>query len=188
MLRQARADYCFFAFHDDPLQPTYIARLVAALQANPRAVLAFSDIELGPETASYTELEGVSDPLERGRRMIHKRGLWWIPNRGLFRAGAAARIGGMRKHLGGEYSADWPWLLSLALVGEFVRVPVPLIRKVWRKGGLSRSWKGTPLQALGVAASCARAIAGAGLPLSQQGCLYRELFSSAARGAVVRAT
>jgi len=188
LLREARADHFFFAFHDDPLRPTYVASLVDALQRNPRAVLAFSDIELGPNAVSYTELDGVSERVERARRVIRKQGSWWIPNRGLFHAEAAARIGGMRRHLGGEYSADWPWLLSLALLGEFSRVPLPLIRKVWRKGGLSRSWKGTPWQALGVAASSARSIARAGIPMSEQVCLYRELFSRGMLGAVSRVT
>ena len=33
-------------------------------------------------------------------------------------------------HLAGEYKADWPWLLQLALLGEFIHIPEPLIRKI----------------------------------------------------------
>ena len=175
LLREARADYLFFAFHDDPLKPTYVASLVEALEGNPRAVLAFSDIEVGPAVRSYTELDGVSERLERARRIIRKQGLWWIPNRGLFRSEAATRIGGMHRHLAGEYCADWPWLLGLGLLGEFARVPRALITKVWRNEGVSMSWKGTPWQALGVAAACAREIARARVPISEQVPLYREL-------------
>jgi glycosyltransferase involved in cell wall biosynthesis len=175
LLRETRADCCFFAFHDDPLHPDYVARLVAALTASPRAVLAFCDIEVGPHIRSYTELDGVTDRVERGRRMIRKTGAWWIPNRGLFRTVAAARIGGVRRHLAGEYSADWPWLLQLALLGEFERVPAPLVRKVYWKGSVSDRWKGTPWQALGVALSAARAIRAAGLAPGERAALYREL-------------
>jgi glycosyltransferase involved in cell wall biosynthesis len=186
LLRQARAEYLFFAFHDDPLKPTYVASLVEALQNNPRAVLAFSDIELGPAVRSYTELDGVSERLERARRIIRKQGLWWIPNRGLFRSEAATRIGGMHRHLAGEYSADWPWLLGLGLLGEFTRVPRPLIRKVWRNDGVSMSWKGTHWQAVGVAVACAEVITRAGIPLTERLSLYRELGGRGMLGLVSR--
>ena len=179
LLREAEADYFFFAFHDDPPRPTYVASLVASLESNPRAVLAFSDVELDVkgtrEHRSYTELDGVRDHMERARRVIDRKGLWWIPNRGLFRAEAAARIGGMRRHLAGEYSADWPWLLHLALLGEFMRVPRPLITKVMRKGGLSMSWKPNVWNLLAVATACSREIARSGIPIPDRMSLYRSL-------------
>ncbi|MGC1816471.1 MAG: glycosyltransferase family 2 protein [Casimicrobiaceae bacterium] len=175
LLQVAEGDYLFFAFHDDPLSPTYVERLVEALWANPRAVLAFSDIATGGETRSYRELEGVDERVERGRRMIWKNGAWWIPNRGLFRADAGKRVGGVYRHSGGEYSADWPWLLHLALLGEFVRVPEPLVRKAWRKEGLSHSWRGTLRQKLGVTLSCMREVRRAGLRASEEFALHREI-------------
>jgi glycosyltransferase involved in cell wall biosynthesis len=175
LLQQAEGDYFFFAFHDDPVRPTYVSRLVEALTANPDAVLAFSDIELGAETKAYLELEGVHNRLERATRMIRKEGAWWIPNRGLFKAGAGKRIGGVQRHLGGEYSADWPWLLHLALLGEFVRVPEPLVRKDWRKEGLSHSWRGTLRQKVGVSLSCMREVRRAGLPPTEEMAIHREI-------------
>jgi glycosyltransferase involved in cell wall biosynthesis len=186
LLHEVHTEYCMFAFHDDPLHPECIARLVEALEHRPAAVLAFSDVDVGPHRKQYTELDGVVDRVERGRRMIRKDGLWWIPNRGLFRADAARRIGGVRRHLAGEYSADWPWLLHLALLGEFERVPQPLVRKVFRTDGVSHRWKGTPWQAFAVAASCARTIARSGLERREQLMLYRELGGRAARGLYAR--
>lgn len=182
LLRKASGDYFFFAFHDDPPMATYVASLVEALEKNPGAVLAFSDIYLGSATRSYAELDGVGDRVERARRVIDRRGLWWIPNRGLFRAEAAARIGGVRRHLAGEYSADFPWLLRLALLGEFARVPHPLITKVWRQEGVSMSWKGTTWQSLGVATACASEIARSGIPIAEQAILLHELVVRGARG------
>ncbi len=35
LLRAAAGDYVFFAFHDDPLQPDYVERLVDALERAP---------------------------------------------------------------------------------------------------------------------------------------------------------
>ena len=171
----AEGDFFFFAFHDDPLQPSYVSRLIEALMANPRAVLAFTDVAVGPHTRSYLELEGVGGRVERATRLIWKKGDWWIPNRGLFRATAGKRIGGVRRHLGGEYSADWPWLLHLALLGEFVRVPEPLVRKEWRRDGVSYSWRGTLRQKFGVSLSCMREVRRAGLALSEELAIHKEI-------------
>ncbi len=187
LLRQANGEYFFFAFHDDPPMPTYVASLVEALEANPDAELAFSDIQLANEHGTgpirtYTELDGANERIERARRLIERRGLWWIPNRGLFRAQAALRIGGLRRHLAGEYSADLPWLLRLALIGKFVRVPRPLIVKTWRKEGLSMSWKGTPWQSFGVATACALEIIQSGSPRTERVVLLRELMVRAVKG------
>lgn len=177
LLRQAEGDFFFFAFHDDPLKPTYVSRLAEALAGNPQAVLAFSDIELGAETRRYLELERIQDRVQRAKGLIRKKGFWWIPNRGLFRAAAGKRVGGVRRHLGGEYSADWPWLLRLALLGEFVRVPEPLVRKNWRKEGLSHSWRGTLRQKVGVCLSCMREIRRAGLSPSEEIALQIEVLA-----------
>jgi glycosyltransferase involved in cell wall biosynthesis len=177
LLDQARGDYLFFAFHDDPLRPRYVERLVDALDSHPAAVLAFSDIVSRGRVERYIELEGLTDRLQRSRRVIRKRGLWWIPNRGLFRAEAARRIGGMRRHLAGEYKADWPWLLHLALLGEFVRVPEPLIEKVWSESTLSAQWKRrlTLWRSTAVTLACAREIRRVAPPLAEEVRMHREL-------------
>jgi glycosyltransferase involved in cell wall biosynthesis len=186
LLDAARGDYFFFAFHDDPLCPTYVERLVEALEGRPTAVLAFSDVFSRDRVDRYTELDGVADRLQRSRRIIRKRGLWWIPNRGLFRADAARRIGGMRRHLAGEYKADWPWLLHLALLGEFVRVPEPLIRKVWSEGSLSAQWKRglTLWRSTAVVLACAREVRRVAPPLSEELLMHRELASFWMRAAL----
>jgi glycosyltransferase involved in cell wall biosynthesis len=185
LLSQARGHYFFFAFHDDPIEPDYVAQLVEALESNPNAVLAFSDVVLGPSVISYTDLDGVRDRVERARRFIYKRGRWWIPNRGLFRAEAAIQIGGLRRHLAGEYSADWPWLLHMTLLGEFVRVPQPLIRKIWRSEGLSMSWGSSIFKSCSLLVGGSHAIHRASLPFREEWALQREIVRYAA-GAVAQ--
>jgi glycosyltransferase involved in cell wall biosynthesis len=175
LLEKAQGDYFFFAFHDDPLKPTYVARLVETLEHNPRAVLAFSDVELNGETRCYCELEGIAERLERAKRMLRRTGYWWIPNRGLFRANAARQVGGLRRHLAGEFSADWPWLLRLALLGEFVRVPEPLTRKVLRKESLSNTWSGSTWQRIGASLACMREVRCARIPISEELLMHWEL-------------
>jgi glycosyltransferase involved in cell wall biosynthesis len=177
LLHRARGDYAFFAFHDDPLLPSYVGRLATALDQRPEAVLAYSDVFSRDRVEQYLELDGVADLRERGRRMIRKRGLWWIPNRGLFRMEAARMAGGMRRNLAGEYKADWPWLLHLALLGEFVRVPEPLIHKQRRDVSLSAQWNRrlSWWQSAAVLLSCARVVRRVAPPVSAELQLHYEL-------------
>jgi glycosyltransferase involved in cell wall biosynthesis len=183
LLKHADGEYLFFAFHDDPLEPTYVERLVAALEAAPDAVLAFSDITIDLRAQalvtrwSFADLDGVGTARERLRVLAPMQGHWWIPNRGLFRRSAAQSVGGMRRHLAGELSADWPWLIHLSLLGRFVRVPEPLVRKVWRQQGLSMSWNRRPGWRVGVVLGAAREIAVADLALRQRARLLADFGS-----------
>lgn len=175
-LDEQRADCVFFAFHDDPLEPDYVAALVDALDNAPAAVLAFSDAvvdfrgahEAWVRPMSYTALDGLHGARERLAVLRQRTGLWWLPNRGLMRAAAVRRVGGMRKHLAGEFCADWPWLLHLALLGEFVRVPRPLVRKVWSGDGLSKSWRWSAHKRIAVTLACFTEIVRADLPARER--------------------
>lgn len=177
LLGMAEGDYAFFAFHDDPVRPTYVARLVEALAARPDAVLAFSDVISRDTVACYRELEGARDRVARARQIIRRQGDWWLPNRGLFRLSAARQVGGMKTHLAGEYQADWPWLLHLALLGPFVRVPEPLIHKTYPPGSLSREWwrDRRMWQSGAVLLSCVREVRHARLPLGEEMRVQGEL-------------
>ncbi|MGR0220584.1 glycosyltransferase family 2 protein [Agromyces sp. ZXT2-6] len=153
LMANARGELMFFAFHDDVVAPTYVERLVGALRGNDRAVLAFSDMEVheldgSVELHVFDELEGLASAMERGRVMVRRPSFWWVPNRGLFRATSFAEVGGIHPNEQGEYSADWTWLLGLALVGEFVRVPEVLCTKYYTKGSLSKRWPHDAVQRL----------------------------------------
>lgn len=145
LMARARGEFLFFAFHDDVVEPTYVERLTRALLAEPGAVLAFSDMTVAE--VDGTERECVFDGLS-GRRGAARRGLvmaarpehWWVPNRGLFRASGYRRVGGIHPNASGEFSADWTWLLHLALLGDFVRVPEVLCHKYYTKASLSKTW------------------------------------------------
>lgn len=145
LMAQATGELMFFAFHDDLIAPSYVEKLVGALCDRPEAVLSFSDLELIELDGSgsiriYDELTGLDNSFVRGFVMARCRRGWWIPNRGLFRATAFRRIGGIKPNDCGEYSADWTWLLHLSLLGEFVRVPEVLCQKFYKKGSLSKTW------------------------------------------------
>ena len=161
LLRLAASEHVLFAFHDDILAPEYVARLSAELDARPEAVMAFSDMRLTHvdgrvEQVVFRELDGVRDPVARGLTML-KGGLnWWVPNRGVFRLLRSRRIAGLKLHGAGDFSADWPWLFHMSLLGEFTRVPEVLCDKHYKAGSLSRTWARTPRQLFEVRCACMR--------------------------------
>ena len=188
LLARADGDLCFFAAHDDEVAPEYVSRLTAALVANPRAVLAFSDLERvrpGGERSllHYADLDGVANRVERCRRMILRSGAWWVPFRGLTDVRAARGTGGLRRHVAGEFVADWPYLLSLAAAGEFVRVPDVLYRKHDRASSLSNGWTYDGWRWAGVYLACGRALATADLTAAERCGLLAMFFRRAAAGA-----
>ncbi len=149
LMGQASGELMFLAFHDDTVDPTYVEKLAHALEANPRAVLAFSDLELVQpdgtrEPKAFRDLDGVRRRLMRGLAMAHSPTNWWVAIHGVFRASAARQVGGLRPSAAGEYGADWPWMLHLCLLGEFVRVPEKLCVKAVRTDSVSHTWGSGP--------------------------------------------
>ncbi|MEP6563704.1 MAG: glycosyltransferase family 2 protein [Mesorhizobium sp.] len=145
LMANASGELMFFAFHDDVIEPTYVEALVRALNDNPGAVLSYSDVEVtevsgSSEVCSFERLSGSQGSLARGLVMAAQPHGWWVPNRGLFRAWAFHRSGGIKPNSQGEYCADWTWLLHLSLLGTFVRVPEILCHKYYRPGSISRRW------------------------------------------------
>lgn len=186
LLRAARGDYFFFALHDDLVAPTYVARLVDALERDPAAVLAFSDGERlkrdrAAEYWSFAELDGLSGRLEGPITLARQRPNWPVCYRGLFRASAAERIGGLRRNLAGEFGADWPWLLHMSLLGSFVRVPERLFTKVLRPDGLANSWRYSAWDWFAATLSCAGEVRRAALPLRDESRLHAQLCRTSAR-------
>jgi glycosyltransferase involved in cell wall biosynthesis len=146
LLGQVRSPYAVFLFHDDLLAPTYLERLAAALEADPLAAVAFSDMHFThrdgrTELRRYDLLEGVERAVDRGLRVLSVQGQWWVPVRGLVRTTAIRKAGSLKRHDSGEFAADLPWIFHLALTGRFVRVPETLYFKFLLPGSLSTSWE-----------------------------------------------
>jgi glycosyltransferase involved in cell wall biosynthesis len=176
LMREGRGDYFVFAFQDDPFAPTYIERCVEALEARPQAILAFSDMTLMyPDGrvahVRFTALDGVSERLRRAQVMARRPRSHWTPNRGVFRSWAAAEIGGLRRSRAGEFAADWPWLLHMSLLGEFVRIPEPLVTKIYKNDSLSLTWSYSKRNWIAVAASAARVVLRAKIPAREKAAL-----------------
>ncbi len=155
----ASGEYVLFAFHDDLIRADYVARLAALLDAHPEVVLSFSDVLLThvdgrKEHWVMNELEGLSDRVARGKRMLAGNIKWWLPVRGLFRLAQARRIGGLKLHAAGEFATHLPWLFHMSLLGEFARVPEVLYRKHYKPGSLSRTWDFSSRQRFEVGTAC----------------------------------
>lgn len=186
LLQAAEADYLLFAFHDDVLLPDYISRCVTALEANKGAIVAFSDMvtfyQDGDEIEGRcTAIDGLKSRVERARRMLRRVDHWWAPNRGVFRAEAADLIGGMKRNLAGEFTADLPWLVHMMLLGEAIRIPEVLVEKYYKEHSVSRGWNYSPRHRLAVLLACGREIHNAKLKLKETLRLYKTLIRIGAR-------
>lgn len=178
LLKAADADYLLFAFHDDVLLPDFVERCVAVLESNSRAVVAYTDMlticQDGERvTGSCTDIDGVTSRVDRVTQMLYRVDHWWAPNRGVFRAEVVKSVGGMRRNLAGEFSADWPWLVHMLMLGEAVRIPEILVEKHYMKRSVSRAWNFSPRHQLAALLACVREIQMASIPISEKFQLYR---------------
>jgi glycosyltransferase involved in cell wall biosynthesis len=148
LMAAARGELLCFGFHDDIPERTYIEALAKRLLEKPEAVLAFCDFELHEIDGSmrvirFTEMENRQTILSRSIQMARRTRDWYAPNRGVFRASAFSRSGGLKASPIGDFAADWLWLLELSTYGDFIRVPEVLLRKYYLKSSLSQSWEHT---------------------------------------------
>jgi glycosyltransferase involved in cell wall biosynthesis len=123
----ARGEYFRLTSHDDRIAPTLLARCVAALEANPRAVLSYprgtvideNDIEICPSPGER-DLRSPSP----SRRIIDLVQAWQHCNEvyGVIRTDVLRRTG----LIGTYVSSDRRLLVELAARGEFELVDEPL--------------------------------------------------------------
>jgi len=191
LLAAADGDYAAFAPHDDEPPPDYFSRAVTALVEDPGASLAFAEVDWhresgGVERVGFPDLDGLDAPVARARvlaRQLTTDNRWFVPYRGVFRLAQARAIGGLRKHRGGEFAADWPWLMALALRGRFVQLPGAAWRKHFEPGSHSRRLWGTtpPWRRAGAALACFAEIRRARLGFPAQALLAAGLAAGVVR-------
>ncbi len=126
--------------HDDLLHPSYFARLLDALEANPNAVTAYCDIQ-----AFGTRQGRVVQPGIRGERFrrildffINQRAS--VAFRGLVRRRGPDDRPYLLEDLPKDYAADMVWLLQLAIGGEIIRVSETLYRKRMHEANTHDAW------------------------------------------------
>lgn len=190
LFAETDGDYWHIANHDDLLHPSHVETLVALLEDRPGAVLAYPDVRAHYADGSiveriYTELDAAADAGARARSILRREGHWYNANHSMFRADVSRRIGGLRLHRGGDFCADWPWVLRMAMQGEFVRAPQFLCDKHYKDRSLSLSWRRDLREHLGVLEDCAGAVAVSPLSLREKAALCamigREIFRECKR-------
>jgi glycosyltransferase involved in cell wall biosynthesis len=130
-VREARGEYFRWGSHDDLLEPEYLARTVALLDATPDAVLCHSLTRVIGEkvdpthgaAAAVPTLAGVDSTSASERfRAIVLRPHWCTDIYGLMRRSALLQT----NLLSGYFGGDKTLLAEMALRGRFVHVPETL--------------------------------------------------------------
>jgi len=124
VLDEARAPYFLWAAHDDRYAPSYLRKTLAAIEANPTAVLAVSQIRFVdsqgqelPEWKGFPNLHTVGLPrVERLRQLFARTG--WYAIYGMARPEHFKLAGMDRQAFGNDVHA----LMRLLLLGDIVRV------------------------------------------------------------------
>ena len=127
--RESSGKYFKWAPHDDLLQPTFLEKCVAALEADPSAVLAQTWLDyidddrehIGVYDSALTETSG-DDAVARFAAVILKPHPAYEVM-GLYRRDALAKT----QLLGSYHGADRTLLAELALLGSFRQVREPLL-------------------------------------------------------------
>ena len=146
MLDRVKTPYFAIHFHDDHLDPTYFAKLRAALEASPDIVCAYSDIA----RVRGGEIEQVrsTDSITGGRWSRLKKSFATrfpgTPLRGLVRSRVLSDGFRLIETPYESLGADFAWTPLLALHGELHRVPEPLYRKQLHDDGVTGGWRAWP--------------------------------------------
>ena len=141
----AKAPYFKHAAYDDLLAPTYLERLVAVLDTEPRVVLVYPRCQVIDETGAPISNGPATMELRSRERSPHARFRRYIPRGsptrmcdpifGLFRTEAFGRTG----LIGSYIAADAILLGEITLHGEIEEVPEVLFFERWHAAGSVRA-------------------------------------------------
>ena len=139
---RARGEYFRWAADDDLLEPQYLEKCVARLEADPGAVLCHSATrivgERGESIAGHLPGLDAARPSDRFAAIV-LRPHWCVEMYGVIRTGALRRTNLMSGYFGGDKTL----LAELALLGRFLHVPEPLFLNRDHPG---RSLRAVPFQ------------------------------------------
>ena len=140
LFRNAQGELISFTAHDDLLDPLYFEKLVAALDAEPDAAMAFCDVhEFGEldQILARPDLRGNAVDRIIGFVASHYDG---VAYRGLLRREVVAAERGLTRNAIDDFAADLVWLARVAKRGELIRVPQVLYAKRRHRESASLQW------------------------------------------------
>lgn len=139
-LALADSSHAMILPHDDVIEPTYVAACMAALEAQPDAILAWSDLDFGGNV-TIVEESILGEARERAEAFL--RGHFdAVAFRGVFDRKRAAqhRVPGFAL---ADYAADTLWIARMLAQGVMVRVPELLYRKHPLDSSVHAAWSRT---------------------------------------------
>lgn len=122
VLRQARGEYFMWVAHDDTRDVDYVARMMAALERDPEAVLAFGDlsiITLEDSIGQNKPFHFQTTNMGRLARLSKLSRLQCYYIYGLWRTAAIRRV----PYAYCTWWPDLPMMLAAAVLGTFIHVP-----------------------------------------------------------------
>jgi glycosyltransferase involved in cell wall biosynthesis len=141
LLDQVRTDYYCIIFHDDVIDPDYVARLMRCLRREPDVLCAYPLLKHFGNTPSETHIAGLDG--EKFERALHffSLPLNSVPIRGLTRIEALRRGLRLREMETGGYIAEALYVFELALLGKSRRVKRTSYHSRYRPGSVSKEWQ-----------------------------------------------
>lgn len=122
VLHEAHGEFFMWMAHDDTRDPDFVARLIAALEGCPEAVLAFGEVNLITPEDSVGHI--ISFPFQTTGMSLAGR-LYKVSRLQCFHIYGVWRTSALRQ-VPYAYCAWWPdlpMMLAAAVLGEFVYVP-----------------------------------------------------------------
>ena len=138
------ADYACLQPHDDIMDNTYLASLLAVAEATPKAAVVYSDIRgFGNLDMLIHQPSVVGSPVARMATLLTHH-FNAVAFRGLTRVSALRAVKPISGNPFDDFAADTIWMARLASVGDLVCVPRSLYRKRYHGGNTHGAWEHWP--------------------------------------------
>lgn len=167
----AQGDFFMWAAHDDWRSPNFIEVLLPALQSDPRAVVAFSDVVLFDDLESSSRLTPLDfDFVTRGLPLLAR--LEKTAQTAPYHVYGLIRSAALRAYpwYESDYAPDWSLMQWLAASGDFVKVSgaqtffyAPSVAKTEKEKAKANALRRLgPFPRARIALTCASAVVGCG--------------------------
>jgi Glycosyl transferase family 2 len=148
ILRHCRGKYALWMGHDDSYPSNYIPDLVAALEGNPGAVLAFGRVKQISLDGFLPAFPFVAPPIRAGETWsiddaVRLLTLWqlWIAFRGVVRRGMVEECDLYIRQTYRNIRADIYWVFGLSLKGRLCYVPSCWCTKRFHRSSGGANWR-----------------------------------------------